>query len=186
MFQLNQKGQAFSVFKLLIAAIVAVFILTFLLQILSNINPPTQGDPNIEASSKIKSLLTKLGTAERTSVVTFGPGNTMRARTIAEGTGALGRENVCLMIGENENTETFGAADGATIVYNGNSTIQRKLYILCDLEKEISLTIDELSAAGVALIDEAFVNGQPNNCITPSGTNSSNKYCIVSVISTGT
>ncbi|MBI2597754.1 MAG: hypothetical protein HYW50_01005 [Candidatus Diapherotrites archaeon] len=47
-FSLNQRGQGFEVFKLLIAAIVAVFILTIMLQILQGIKPPTQGNPRLK------------------------------------------------------------------------------------------------------------------------------------------
>lgn len=181
MKNLNQKGQAFSVFKLLIAAIVAVFILAFLLQILSQISPPSQGDPTDEAVSKIKSLITKLGTPERTAEVTFTAGTLFRARTIAEKSGALDNDNVCVMASDSAASTVFEGTDGQTIQYTGNSTIKRRLYILCDLEKDIEATISELS--GIQAVDEAFNSGSIP--CTPDSS-SSNKYCVVSIIPTGT
>lgn len=183
MMKMNQSGQAFSVFKLLIAAIVAVFILALLLQILSNITPPSQGDPTDEAASKIKTLLTKLGTPERTAVVTFQAGQILSARTIASKTGALDQDNVCVMVGSSDSDNSnFETSDGTTVVYSGNSNVQRRLYIICDLKNEISNTISSLS--GVPLVEEAFVSGQPDCSSPPDST--SDRYCIVSVIPTGT
>ncbi|MBI4044387.1 MAG: hypothetical protein HY392_01640 [Candidatus Diapherotrites archaeon] len=185
MTKMNQSGQAFSVFKLLIAAIVAVFILALLLQILSNINPPNVGDPTDEAASKIKTLITKLGTPERTTVVTFEPGKGLVGRTIADKTGALSPESVCVMLGRSDNDTQptpFQEIDGKTINYTGNSTIQRRLYILCDLENKFNDGTAFSDLSGFGLVDEAFRDGG----IPCSPADNTNRYCVVSVIPTGT
>ena len=178
---LNERGQAFSVFKLLIAAIVAVFILTILLQILMQIVPPSQGDPTDEASSKIKTLINNLGTPERTGLVTFKNGTSLRSRTIAEKTGSLGEHQLCVLIsdtvsGSNPNFEEV--TQGSWIRYNGNSDQQQKLYVLCDDANRVEETVlearldtvfpgyDSLCGGGTAIFD-------------PSNTE---RICLVSII----
>lgn len=179
MQNLNQKGQAFSVFKLLIAAIVAVFILTFLLQLLTIIPRPGQGDPAEEASSKIKSLLTKLGTAESTTIVSFAAKGQLRSRTIAEKSGSLSSDDICILVGSSDTGNSiFEGTEGpnATLVHTGNTPIERKLYIMCDNADQINDSIDAIVTAGAQYAEDAFANS--GNC----NFSGSNRVCIVSIV----
>lgn len=182
MKNLGQKGQAFSVFKLLIAAIVAVFILTFLLQILSGITPPAAGEPNEEAASKIKTLVSKLGIAETTKVVNFEPNTRLSARTIAEKTDTLGNEEVCVITGESDSgsnspfTVTGGSSgsnNGGSVFYEGNSKVTRKLYIICDYADDIQTSIGEYPTDAV---QSAFTNS--GDC----ELSGQNRICIVAIV----
>lgn len=177
--KLNQSGQAFSVFKLLIAAIVAVVILSILLQILPDDFIP-QGDPTDEASRQVESLIAKLGTPGRTADVTFKPGIPLVAATIATKTGVLDEANVCV-IASNSAGNLFENIGGKLINYKGTSSVVRKLYILCDVENKIfSYTIPSLTAS-VPAASEAFSNAEGLCQVT----NSSNRYCVISIVPTG-
>jgi len=76
---LNQRGQAFSVFELLIAAIVAVAILFVLLPIVTNIVLPT-GDAVKEIGNTISS---NSNTALLTKPFVIGPGQPIRTEVFA-------------------------------------------------------------------------------------------------------
>lgn len=181
---MNQRGQGFSVFKLLIAAIVAVFILTILLQILSIIQPPAQGNPNQEAASKIKSLLSSLGSPEKTQIVTFkNDSPLLSARTIADATGAITPNLICLDVSEDyASGNSFEAANGeigsfnelGTIIrYTGTSNLATKLWVVCDNAEQID---DTIAAANI-------VSDIPD-CGADSSRHGSKTVCIVSITST--
>ena len=83
---LNQKGQAFSVFKLLIAAVVAVVILTLLLSIIGQINIFGQGEPQEEAEKLVNNLATSRGVVDISGQVVFSSGKSISNRAIADAT----------------------------------------------------------------------------------------------------
>lgn len=176
--KMNQCGQGFEVFKLLIAAIVAVFILTIMLQILSNIKPPTQGNPNQEASSKIKSLVAAQGTPERTGFVIFNKDNQyLNSKTIAQQTGSIQAQQICLDISDAINAQNAFETEGvgqynSLLKYKGtgNQSLTAKLLVLCDSGD----TIDQTKT-------DAGIQNEIPNC---SQTGNSTTVCYVSVVPT--
>ncbi len=179
MITLNQKGQGFEVFKLLIAAIVAVFILTILLQILSGIVPPTQGDPTQEASSKIKSLVSSPYTPQNTGAVLFKKDNAIvNATTIARQTGSLSGAQICIDVSSDiEGTELFErSSDGRILTYTGTTDYRAKLKVICGAGGSGPDTID--GTISTLNLGDVFPN-----CAGVTGS-SSQTYCYVSVVST--
>ncbi len=184
---MNQKGQAFSVFQLLIAAIIALAILVFLLQIIGQLPGFGQVDPTEEAATKLKTASSRIGTPEITNRVTFEANKPLSARTIASKTNQLSAGEICVTRGASE-TERFQVTSGSQgsgepyniLTYTGSQKIERRLYILCDIEREITQTKNDLSAA-IPDSEDALANFD-DDC---QPQDSSNKYCVVSVIAAG-
>ena len=138
----NNKGQAFDVFKLLIAAIVAVAILVVLLPLLV---PPTLpgNDPVGEARTIIKDLATKHALPRTSQPVIFNPNLSINARGIAEGSsGAVSEESVCVSPGDFSDNEDTWEIDSAGIrnrvTYKGTSAKKVALHAICDTGKRIA------------------------------------------------
>lgn len=127
-----QRGQAFDVFKLLIAAIIAVAILAILLPILSRIIFFGQSDPNDAAATLIKNA--NLGQLKTTEEVLFSKDNAgLISKTIAEKTGSLSRDQVCVSAGDYaDETNKFQQVNEQVVNYLGTTNLSAKLSILCD------------------------------------------------------
>jgi hypothetical protein len=138
----NQKGQAFDVFKLLIAAVVAGAILLILLQVLNVLPPFQKKDPNNIASENVKSQINNLGSPITINDVTFSENAVVSAKTIAQKSGALSKEQVCLLVSDKvPNYVNFSNDSKDVIIYNGKSTQRTRLVILCDRADEIDETM---------------------------------------------
>ena len=175
MHKMNEKGQAFSVFKLLIAAVVAGAILLILLQtlqVLPNIGSRT---PNEVASNAVKSQINEPGLPVIIGNVTFNNGDTLFNKTIAEKSRALSTDQVCVAVSDDApNADSFEVIDGKTVRYNGSFGQQVRLLVICDRANEI---IESLEAFEY---DEIF-NLDLGDC----KTNTSNRLCYISVIAQG-
>ena len=99
---LNARGQAYSTFKLLIAAIVAIAILTILFSIIGVIPSMGQTDPADAAATKLKDAAAgSLATELVSNKVVFKDGMTLNSISIVEKSGvALTKEQVCLILGD--------------------------------------------------------------------------------------
>ncbi|MFH1696284.1 MAG: hypothetical protein ABH854_00035 [Candidatus Diapherotrites archaeon] len=137
----SEKGQAFSVFKLLIAAVVAIVILTILLQVLSGIGTFQQGKPSEQAATKVSSLVNSLGIPEKTQTVTWENGDTLFSRNIADSTGTIGEDQVCVLMGDVPASRFDLDNEGTIIRYTGTSGLATKLQVLCDHEELIGDTV---------------------------------------------
>ena|SRR3989338_6636100 len=125
----NEKGQAFSTFKLLIAAVVAIAMLTILLPIINQIGGIGQTNPNDEAARQINGV--GPGEHRLTRSVNFSQETTLNARTIAAGSDKYSEDQVCVTKGEFDDT-IFEEVEGRTVQYKGTGAQAVKLSIICD------------------------------------------------------
>lgn len=163
---MDNKGQGFSTFQLLIAAIVAIVILIILLAILRVIpGISSTGDPVQAASDKLKDASTKLSQHFKTDTVTFDKGTTMTAKAIVQAAEVGLQENqLCLSLGDygsdTSGVWTGGIEKGASnqIGYTGSASKNVKLSVLCDVGTELE---DDITTyySGEAGLDPSWVSG---------------------------
>lgn len=132
---MNSKGQGFEVFKLLIAAIVAVAILAILLPLL--VFPTIGRDPTTIAAEAIKTGLTIPGTSTLTPDVTFNKDQPLVASTLAQKSGQLTKEQVCISRGDFERNDYFTESKPGEIISYAGSGLKVKMAVLCDVGTEI-------------------------------------------------
>ncbi|MCH7902152.1 hypothetical protein IIC68_00180 [archaeon] len=177
MHKMNEKGQAFSVFKLLIAAVVAGAILLILLQtlqVLPNIGSRT---PNEVASNAVKSQINEPGLPVIIENVTFDNGDTLFNKTIAEKSRALSTDQVCVAVSDDApNADSFEVIDGKTVRYNGSFGQQVRLLVICDRGGELEESLDAFRY--IETFDLTF-----DGCNTDS--DNTNRLCYISVIAQG-
>ena len=132
MFKINKKGQAFSTFQLLIAAVVALAILGVLLPMITN-HPPIDNDPINASKELIRTQITNRGTLIFTKDVRFDSSNTtLSAESVVEGSG-LNMDQVTFTNGGLTNEFT---ATGNILRYNLQRNSTMKIGILCSEGKE--------------------------------------------------
>lgn len=161
MIKIDYKGQAFSTFQILIAAVVAIVILTILLSILGIIPFPfLQEDPTQAARDALTNAYSHLTTHVKTGSVTFHPGYTMLARSIVVGSNvAIEEKQLCLSLGDfSQDTETWsGDPEKGRIAYKGNVPKKVRLSLLCDVGERLKDTLDlygEESGLSSSWVDE--------------------------------
>lgn len=136
----NQQGQAFSVFRLLISAIVAFAILSILLTILPNPTPPGR-DPGGIAKTMISERLRNPGALARSDVITFETDSALAPSAMTEGTG-ITREQICISKGEYSGDDNFKFI-GKALYYQGTTSLAARLSVMCDKASNLGA---ELSA----------------------------------------
>lgn len=144
---MDQEGQAYSAFKLLIAAIVAMAILGILMPIIMQVMGILTKPPADATITLIDKLAAQPGTMLMTEVVTFEPGGgNLVASTLAERT-ALSSEQICLSLGDppkgfpNDPDRGFtvlGSQDEGShrIIWNGGQRQQAKVAVVCNNSAE--------------------------------------------------
>jgi len=138
---MGEKGQAFSTFKLLIAAIVAVVILVILLSILGYIDFSPRNQPIVSAAEALKEAYQTPSQLVTTQKVTFTRTNNTLARlTVVERANiGISEEQICLALGEFQNIDAGfeGGADDPDdpnqhrLLYNAGGSRDAKLSVLC-------------------------------------------------------
>ena len=130
---MNSRGQAFSTFQLLIAAVIALMILVLLVNIISNIIIPGGQDPSSEAVQLLNSAINSPSELKVSKEVTFRPGASLNAKAIAEKTGTLTENQVCVSRGDVPGEELFKLSpNGKILTYQGSSASNFKLYVICE------------------------------------------------------
>lgn len=124
-----RRGQAFEVFRLLIAAVVAGAILMVLLQILGGFVTPTQ-DPQKVAAQFVKDLST-YGGVRVSDPITFKPDTTIDLAAVAR-EASLSADCVCP--GKNETSGDFSMGRDY-ITYNGRSNYVARVKVACGENK---------------------------------------------------
>ncbi len=125
----NKKGQAFSTFQLLIAAVVALALLGVLLPIIMK-NVDIGGDPSQAAQSLLKTQINNPGTLAFTESVTFsGKTNSLAASGVTNDTG-LDRQQIAFSI--NGLDGTFSTIGTTAIGYDKTDKGKYMIGILCD------------------------------------------------------
>ncbi len=146
---MNNKGQAFSTFQLLISAVIALAILVLLLNILEGINFFNQRKPISEATDLIKSQINSPSELRTGQVVTFNRDDTLNSKSISDNSGALTSNQVCVSLGDfidDPGDFTFTSAkEGDILRFNGGQ-LRVKLSVICDTGTEIQ---DDLTQNGV-------------------------------------
>ncbi|MFH1895789.1 MAG: hypothetical protein ABIJ74_04430 [archaeon] len=132
---LNQRGQEFSVFKLLISAIVAIVILTLLLQILGIINFNPNTDPANAAENLLKAIDSSPYQPKVTDRLDFTSENTINTASLAESTG-LSRDQICLLV--EDGLTGFNASTQNSISYTGSSTVRVKIVGICADQQDLA------------------------------------------------
>ncbi len=137
---MNSKGQAYSTFKLLIAAIVAMAILTILFSIIGVIPSLGQTDPTDAITTSLKDASAgKLSSEVVSNPVQFARGTNINSRAVVSGGKvALTQEQVCLLLGDfsdgdcDEGKPNWEYTSlGQSITYDGGDK-QAKIAVLCD------------------------------------------------------
>jgi len=138
---LNQEGQAYSTFKLLIAAIVAMAILAILIPIIMNVMGLITADPTNEARSLLSDLVGSPGAIKRTTEVTFTPDSVLAASALAERL-PISADQICMSTGQFAQDEDAGFnclnCDGSSgsphrLIYNGSSNLTAKIAVVCNV-----------------------------------------------------
>lgn len=130
---MNNKGQSFDVFKLLISAVIAVVILSVLMGMISQIF--FNADKPIKIASRmLKDMTGSMYNTVREPSVKFSPNDSINAASLAEDSGGLLKDQVCVSIGELtgpwvQNPISENPLFGAT--YTGSTTINVKLAGMC-------------------------------------------------------
>jgi len=131
----DKKGQAFSVFKILIAAIVALAILMLLLNIMGMINFNPANKPDSAAKDMVKTAYSNEYQLQ-SKVVTFNKDSKtiIPAHITASGGAAIDNEQVCFeqpVSAINGFEIQSGCGTNGQILYGGNTDREVTLYAIC-------------------------------------------------------
>ncbi|MEW6295793.1 MAG: hypothetical protein AB1467_05910 [Candidatus Diapherotrites archaeon] len=168
---MNSKGQEFSVFKLLISAVIAVVILTLLLNILGLIGPIGQGDPKKESVEILKQAYNNRYNDYRTKAVTFSNNDQINVKATAEASGLITADQLC-MVGESSFGPPNWTITAKSIMYTGGGQKQAYLAAYCDKGNALSTSLEDTS-----FLKDVDVSGC--NCATPDNTDT---CCIVGLV----
>jgi len=150
---LDNRGQAYSTFKLLIAAIVALAILMILTPIIGSVLQIFQDDPAAKTIELLNDLYNRPGAIKTTARdVTFSPGTPLSAVSLAQSI-PLSKEQICLSTGDFEDSDTGFSLDEVggehhRIIWNGTANRNVKIAVMChinldSLEQELDNTLFE-------------------------------------------
>ena len=168
MFVRNQKGQAFDVFKLLIAAVVALAILAVLWPILTGVGFGFVTEPNEGAGTKIKNITQ--GHLSVTEKVTFKKEGALTASAISNASGGtIDASQVCVHAGDFADSEEVftSLADSKGVLYKGANPRDAKLSVLCDSGDRLEEDLAIYETAGrdfSAWANECGCVGVPDKC----------------------
>jgi hypothetical protein len=144
---LNRQAQSFSVFWLLVAAIVALAILTVLLMTIGNVPPlPGSSDPSTLASQTIKELNPQEFGHKLVGPVKFTPNYVLFSRQISSKAGVgFTEKQICLSLGDFEDSDIgFLINDERTkIDYVGRGPVDVKLEVVCSYGAYLADDVDK-------------------------------------------
>ena len=140
---MNNKGQAYSTFKLLIAAIVALAILMILMPIIASVLQIFQNDPADKTIELLNDLYNKPEGIKTTQmVVTFTPNYVLSASGLSEST-SLSANNICMSLGDFIDREGDDVGFSIRqdephhrISWNGTSNQNTKIAVTCNINLE--------------------------------------------------
>ncbi len=142
---MNTRGQAFSTFQLLIAAVVALAILVLLLNIIGSLPTPGTTKPQAEGVNLIKSQINSPSELRTSSnSVNFAKEDSLNSKSIATSSGVLTSSQVCISMGDfadetdSDFRDTNPNKTGDIIQYTGSGQLRVKLSVLCDTGTELA------------------------------------------------
>lgn len=149
--QMNSRGQAFSTFQLLIAAVIALAILVLLLNIIGGLPSFGPGEPLEEAATLIKGQVNSPSELRTGSnPVVFTKEDSLNPKAIADKSGVVTASQVCVSLGDflqedgsdfSETNETAGI-----VKYTGSGQFRVRLSVICDTGTELA---DDLTNNGI-------------------------------------
>lgn len=126
-----------------------VFVLLLLFALFVNSTSPAipRGVPLYEISSTIKLMVSDLGTPAETGTIIFTTDDKyfLSSRLIANTTGALPEEQICLSLGPLDNENWDIIKKGQVYGYVGEQNIGFNSYVLCDLQKNLSQDLKQIN-----------------------------------------
>ena len=141
---IGEKGQAFSTFKLLIAAIVAMVILVILLGILGVLPIIPNNKPLDEVSNTLKSAYGTHSQLSLSKKVTFTRDYVLaRKALINKADIGLSEKQLCLSLGDFSAIGNHGGFEGgapdneAKIAYTGSTQKDASFAVLCDIGESL-------------------------------------------------
>ncbi|MFH0970406.1 MAG: hypothetical protein V1776_03015 [Candidatus Diapherotrites archaeon] len=144
---MNTRGQAFSTFQLLIAAVVALAILVLLLNIIGSLPNLGGQKPNKVASDLVASQVNAPSELRTSNSVTFTREDSLNAQAIASASQVVTQGQLCLSLGDFPEDGDFTTNDSGNIIkYAGSSNLRVRLSVICDTGTEL---IDDLTDNGI-------------------------------------
>ena len=174
---MNSKGQANSVFKILIAAVVAGAILMILMNTLNFIPSIGGEDPNSSATDRVKSSINTPGIPTFVDV-TFSKDNSLNSKAIALQSKVIDKERVCVLVSESApNYDAFEDMNNKHLVvqYTGSYSVKTRLMVMCDKGDELEFSIDDYGYGDTDSYDFDVTGCTDFDSI-------SNKCCVVVVV----
>lgn len=160
--KMNNKAQSFSVFQLVISAVIAVAILAVLLGVMSSMQL-INTDPDSAMGDTLSKAAGAYGSSIRTENMTFAQGTSVSAATLAESAG-LDPNQICFSLGKYENGdfEILSVGDRQTLEYDGRTAKNISAYVVCDLSQD---NLEEYLGASSTL--EPLTGGSIDECGCP-------------------
>ncbi|MFH1240231.1 MAG: hypothetical protein V1672_03360 [Candidatus Diapherotrites archaeon] len=162
---MNNKGQAYSTFQLLIAAVIAMAILVILIPIIMQVMGIITSDPTDETKRMLSNAVDNPSALQYTPEVAFEPGDVLAAQAITERTG-IAKDQVCMGAldfgdeGEDDDFEVLKDDAAHRILYHGTGTKTVKIAIVCN----VSLEDLEDDIAAYGLDDKITLDDCPETC----------------------
>ena len=136
---MNKTGQAYSAFRLLIAAIVAVAILAILITIIVDI-PIPGNDIQTVTTQMVQNQLPQPGTIKTSNQVNFASGSNLASSTLV-GTSGLSEDQICLHKGDHVNSAAIEVR-GSSLM-NAGQDLQVKVAVSCNRANELMNTLQD-------------------------------------------
>ena len=138
----NQKGQAFSTFQLLIAAVVALALLGVLMPIIMG-NFSIGKNPSDSAQQYAKTQINNAGSLNYTETLKFKKDDSISATGVADGID-VGRDQVYVIVPD-DLIDTFEDASGSNYKqtsYLKSTKADYKIGVICDYKGELENSLE--------------------------------------------
>ncbi|MBN2067566.1 MAG: hypothetical protein JW744_03805 [Candidatus Diapherotrites archaeon] len=169
---MDSKGQAYSVFKLLIAAIIAVAMLYILMSIIGLIVPPGNDVQNY-AKQMIQKQKDLLGAMDTSPAVSFNAGTSLATKALV-GNSGLTSDQICIHKGDFATNQNLSLA-GNSIVNGGTSNLSVKARVVCDHSNNLVQTVEDLES-GIDL------SGDDGVCECPIESETATQLCCAVIL----
>ena len=128
---MNQKGQSFDVFQLLIAAVVAIAIMGILFGVLGQVITTPGGDIGSDIRTMIKKGANDgYASPQNNLKVTIAAGTTITPANVVKDTD-ITADQLCISTGDFGTDALFDAKETGAITYTGSSSRKIGISVLC-------------------------------------------------------
>jgi hypothetical protein len=171
---MNSRGQAFSTFKLLIAAIVAIAILAILIPILTGLIIPGN---EIQTVTKqlVQNQRVSPGELATSNDVIFKEGSSLAPSALSENTG-MTADQVCLHLGTFAGNNVFNL-QGKTIMNSGQDRTIR-VSVMCHRSNQLLEALNELEL----LSEEIEFDGEAGSCDCELDSDTDSQMCCAVIL----